>query len=124
MKVVWLLFNMVEQKVQGGYHSQVEFNHTALKEATQLCHSVVKAAQKEHWEYIVNEKVTTASDFPKVCKKVRDFRKSLVPLDNMLLIEGRRTSNAMEKAKALADTFFKVSQTRHLQGEPNQAFAR
>ena len=72
----------------------------------------------------MNEKVTNASDFPKVCKKVRDFRKSLVPLDKMLVVEGRRTSNAMEKAKALSDTFFKVIQTRLLQGEPNHAFAR
>ena len=94
-----------------------ETNRTVLKEATQHCQSVVDTAQKEHWERFVTQEVTDPSDSPKVWKKVKAFRKRLVPPDKNLLVDGRSTSNSMEKAEALADTFAKVSQTRHLSAE-------
>ena len=89
-------------------------NHLALLEATKHCESVAEEAKKKHWEDFVKSEVNEPQDMPKVWKKVKSYRRNCAPAEQGLLVNGKKTETAQEKADVLAATFAKESQTIHL----------
>lgn len=94
-----------------------EANRKAVEETTKHCQNVADNAKREHWERFVTEKVREPSDGSKVWKKVNAFRKRRQQPERPLLVNDQFTRGAKEKAEALAETFSKVSQSRHLPAE-------
>ena len=94
-----------------------EANRKAVEEATRHCQNIADNARQEHWERFVTEQVREPSDGSKVWKKVNAFRKRRQQPERPLFVNDQFTRGAKEKAEALAETFSKVSQSRHLPPE-------
>ena len=94
-----------------------EENKEALRVATHTCQSVVDSARREHWERFCLEKIKGPEDAPKVWKRVNALRRRARQPERPLLIGDQYTRGVQEKADALAETFSRASQTKHLPAE-------
>ena len=92
-------------------------NRDLLHAATKRCKEVAEKAKQEHWERFCTEEIREPKDSGKLWKKLRVYRRRGRLPEKALLVNGRKTETAKEKADALAETFAKASQTEHLPPE-------
>ena len=94
--------------------NQSETNHRKLDDATKHFKEMTDKAKKEHWEQFLSQEVHDYRDTHKVWEKISHLRKSRRHSEQALLVNGKPTTNNKEKADALAETFAKTSQSKHL----------
>lgn len=91
-----------------------EANRVELEQATKCCHDVAEQAKKEHFEKFCSEEIQGPQDAGKIWRKLRKMKRRYRQPEQPLVVDGKTTSSAREKADALASTFAAVNQTAHL----------
>ena len=94
-----------------------EANRLILADATKHCGQVIFDAKKSAWERFCSEEVQDPGDGGKVWQKLQAMRGRCRPPERSLLVNGKKTRTALEKAEALAETFAKASQSSQLSKE-------